>query len=101
MERARCKGCRVLVCGCGWRGRRKNTEENLKAPCPKCAAVGLRKYDVRHRMGSVCPLARPRHRWYKCAWCGRTRRDDRMRKWDGEWECVNVHQCTKAVKRDA
>lgn len=101
-ERAVCKGCRQLVCGaCGWRGRRKYTDENMKAPCPKCAGVGMQRYGVRHRMGVSCPLTRPRHRWYVCVWCKRSRRDDRMRKRDGEWECVNVHQCSRIVRRDA
>lgn len=93
-----CVGCLLFMCGCGWSGRRKSTDENRVAGCPKCERVGLRAYAVRHRIWNVCALARPRHVYRTCVWCNREMRDDRMKKWDGEWECVNVVSCARTAR---
>ncbi|QKY79485.1 hypothetical protein SEA_ROONEY_2 [Streptomyces phage Rooney] len=53
-----------------------------------------------HRNG-YCSLAdsSSKHKRYECAWCGRVRRSDRMRRWSGRMECKDVHSCARAQRQ--
>lgn len=94
---ARCKVCKRHRCGrCGWTGRRK---VGVSGDCARCGGH-VTTHAVMHRPGTMCSLedSAKKHKRHECRWCGRVRRDDRMRRWDGQMECREVHACGRAQK---
>lgn len=93
----RCKECKRHRCGrCGWSGRRKT---GTVLACPRCGHATT-VHAVMHR-GGFCSLAdsSAKHKRYECGWCGRIRRSDRMRRWDGRMECKDVHGCSRVQRQ--
>ncbi|AVP41441.1 hypothetical protein SEA_WENTWORTH_2 [Streptomyces phage Wentworth] len=54
-----------------------------------------------HKSWILCSLGESgaKHKQSECRWCGRVRRNDKMRRWDGQMECRDSHGCSRVHKQ--